>query len=163
MSSNNYKCRKILLRGLVILITIIGCERTITVPPPDEPPPQGYVFINSYPDGMQIFMDGKDRRRLTPDSITWLESKEYEFTLKHPFFLDTAFKISATENQRESLFIDYRQNKKMLANLELDSYPQGADIYLNDSLLAGKTPMVLEDQLPGYYKIKYVIENHRET
>jgi PEGA domain/Two component regulator propeller len=163
MSRKIKNCRKTIFGGIVVIIFLLGCERTVTIPPPDEPPPQGYVFINSYPVGMQIFLNGKDRRRLTPDSITWLESKEHEFSLKHPFFLDTAFKISVNENQRESLFIDYRQNKKMLASLEIDSYPQGANIYLNDSLLGGKTPFALEDKLPGYYKVKYVLENHRDT
>jgi PEGA domain/Two component regulator propeller len=163
MPSNKNIFRQMLLGGMLVLIFLSGCERTVTVPPLDVPPPQGYIFIDTYPAGMQIFIDGKDRRRLTPDSITWLESREYEFTLKHPFFLDTAFQLYATNDQRESLYIDYRQNKKFLATLELDSYPQGANIYLNDSLLSSKTPMVLENKLPGYYKVKYVLENHRDV
>jgi hypothetical protein len=135
----------------------------VTVPPPDEPPPDGYVFIDSYPKGMQIFMDNKERRRITPDSITWLSEKEYKFTLKHPFFRDTSFYHIVSENEKESLFVDYRLNKKMLSNLELNSFPEGASIYINDSVLAEKTPFTITDQLPGYYKVRYSYPNHRDA
>jgi len=147
----------------LLLISLWGCERTVTVPPPDEPPPNGHIFIDTYPEGMHIFMDEKDRLRKTPDSITWLKTRIYDFTLKHAFFLDTSFQVNAVEGEKESLFIDYRLNPKMLATLEIDSYPQGASIYLNDSLLTTKSPHLITGLLPGYYKVKYKLENHRDT
>ena len=77
------KPMKTSIKPMLILITVMlltYCEKPVTVPPADEPPPDGYVFIDSYPKGMQIFMDNKERRRITPDSITWLSEKEYKFT-----------------------------------------------------------------------------------
>jgi len=154
---------KYLISYLFLIILFYGCEINVSVPPPDESPPKGYIFIDTYPEGMQIFLEGKDRRRLTPDSITWLETKEYEFTLKHQNFLDTTFKLLANEEIRESLFIDYRLNPKMLSVLEFDSYPQGATIYLNDSLMSFRTPYVLRNILPGSYNVKYALENYKTS
>lgn len=148
---------------LFFFLSYLGCERTVSVPQPDKPPPNGHIFIGTFPDGMQIFLDEKDRLRKTPDSITWLKTRTYDFTLKHPFFLDTSFQINAVEDVKESLFIDYRLNPKMLASLEIDSYPQGASIYLNDSLLSSKSPHRITGLLPGYYKVKYKLKDHRDT
>jgi ligand-binding sensor domain-containing protein len=110
---------------------------------------------------MQIFLDGKDRRRLTPDSLTWLESQDYTVTLKHPYFNDTSFIISADINNRDSVHIDYYKNPAMLGTLMLDSYPQGASILINDTATGLNTPSAIQNLIPGNYKISYLLANHK--
>ncbi len=67
---------------LICLIFLSSCNKQVSVTPPDEPPPDGYVYIDSYPKDFHILLDGKERRRATPDSLTWLTTGSYLVTLK---------------------------------------------------------------------------------
>ena len=64
--------RTILSFGILIILLFLfqngGCEKVVSVSPPDLPPPNGYLFIDSNPQGAHIYLNGKARRRATPDS-----------------------------------------------------------------------------------------------
>ena len=62
-------------------IMLSSCNQKVSVTPPDTPPPDGYTFVNSYPEGFQIYLNGQERRRSTPDSLTWLKPGRYQITL----------------------------------------------------------------------------------
>ncbi|OGU57346.1 MAG: hypothetical protein A2V66_03130 [Ignavibacteria bacterium RBG_13_36_8] len=144
------------------VFSIISCEREISVTPPDEPPPDGFLLIDSWPDGASIYINGRDRRRITPDSVTWFETGDYEVTLKKEFFRDTAFYVHVTEGERSEIFIDYLSNPSMLGNINCISNPGGALITLDDSNTSFITPFTVGNLIPGYHSVKYSMDNHRD-
>lgn len=147
----------------LLILTIFGCEREISVSPPDEPPPEGFLFINSNPDKALIFLNGKDRRRFTPDSITWLESGEYSVTLKKEYYLDTTFLVNAMEGEKHKYLINYLDDPRMLGSIDCSSNPEKAKIFLDDSLTGKVSPYTFNNLTPGLHKIKYTLEDHEKV
>ncbi|MGD8780328.1 MAG: PEGA domain-containing protein [Ignavibacteria bacterium] len=148
------------LLSLMLLFFIATCEREISVTPPDEPPPDGFLLIDSYPDSARIFLNGKDRLRSTLDSLGFLETGTYEITLKKDMFNDTVFTVDAVEGERKEIFVDYSQNPGMYGQLTLTSKPAGAEIFIDDSATNKKTPYTFSKIFPGQYNITYKYENH---
>jgi ligand-binding sensor domain-containing protein len=154
--------------GIVIIILSIlfqnsGCDKVVSVSPPDKPPPNGYIFIDSYPTGAHIYLNGKARRRATPDSLTWLNTSVDTVTLKKELYRDTSFVVNIVEGKRLNVFIDYTKNPLMRGKIYCSSQPQGASIFINDSSTGAKTPNTLTGILPGYYNITFKLENHRNN
>ena len=158
--------QKILKFGILVLFIFLfqngGCEKVVSVSLPDLPPPNGYLFIDSYPKGAHIYLNGKARRRATPDSITWLKTGTDTITLKKELYRDTTFTASVVEGKKFNVFIDYTKNPLMRGKIYCSSSPQKASIFINDSSTGLKTPTTITGLLPGYYNITYKIENHRD-
>ncbi len=149
---------------LVILISgivLYSCRRQISVTPPDAPPPSGFMYIDSYPKGFDIYLDGKDRRRITPDSLTWLSNGIYKITLKKDLFRDSSFTINILEGKKKSMYIDFSKNPLMLGSIYCESNPVGAEIFINDSSTGKLTPSTLNNILPGNYEIRYNLRNYQ--
>ncbi len=149
---------------LIIVISFCGiffysCSKDVSITPPDSPPPDGYVFVNSYPVGFHIYLDSKARRRATPDSLTWLKSGTYQITLKKDLFRDSTFTIDIVEGEKKSVFVDFSQNPSMLGSIYCTSNPAKAEIFLNDSSTGHFTPYTLQNVIPGQYEIKYHLLN----
>lgn len=138
---------------ILLLFVFNSCEKEVSVSPPDLPPPDGSVFINTVPDSFKIIMEGKDRLRLTPDSIRWLETGIYNFTLRKDHFLDSTFTLDVTEGEKSFITIDYTINPKFRGSLFIESNPPDAKIFLNDSNTALITPAEINNLMPGVYKI----------
>ncbi len=143
-------------------ILFYSCNKDVSVSPPDAPPPNGYLFIDSYPKGFHIYLDSKARRRATPDSLTWLSTGKYLITLKKDLFNDTSFTVDIVEGQRKSVFVDFSQNASMLGSIYCTSKPSKAEIFVNDSSIGHFTPYTLQNLLPGQYEIKYHLNNFRD-
>lgn len=121
----------------------------------------GKIFIDSKPNGAQIFVDNKNSGLSTPDTIPWLQSGSHSVTLKKYLFQDTTVTIQVKDREVSSAFVDFTLNSKNFGKIECNSTPLGSDIYLNDSATSKKTPSVLSYLYPGNYKIKYTLEEHR--
>ena len=147
---------------LVIFILFVSCEKEVSVSPPDSPPPKGFVTISSKPQSFKIFMEGKDRRRITPDSITWLETGSYRFTLRKNLFRDTSFSVDVVEGEKKKCFIDFTLNPAMLGSIKIESKPSSSLIFLNDSSTGLQTPTVIKALLPGYYEVRLRNTDHRD-
>ncbi|MCL5028100.1 MAG: hypothetical protein M1480_03665, partial [Bacteroidetes bacterium] len=62
MIENKKIFKNVCLFTLIILIAGISfysCTKDVSVSPPDAPPPNGYVYVNSYPTGFHIYLDSK--------------------------------------------------------------------------------------------------------
>lgn len=147
---------------LMLAISLISCNQKVSVTPPDTPPPNGYIFLSSYPEGFQIYLNGLQRRRATPDSLNWLSTGTYQITLKKEFFRDTSFTVNIVEGEKRSKFIDFSKNPLMLGNIACISQPDSAEIFINDSSTGKITPATLRNIIPGYYKIRYHLKNHTD-
>ncbi len=161
------KINSIRLIVYLILITTVdlilsSCNSKVSITPPDSPPPDGYIYINTKPQGFQIYLDGKQRRRVTPDSLTWLTSGNHLVTLKKNLYRDTSFTINIVDGVKEQKFINYSDNYSMLGSISCDSKPEGAEIFINDSSTGSVTPATLSNILPGNYYVKFHIKNYQD-
>lgn len=146
--------KKVLYSVLAAIMLIYsGCEKEVSVTPPDEPPPHGFLMVNSYPEGASIFLNGKERRRQTPDSLTWLDSGYYEITLKKEYFKDYTDTVLINEEIRNQFFIDYRNISGMLTSVKLNTNPSDADIYFEGDSTGFKTPYTISNILPGIKEV----------
>ena len=148
---------------IIIGIALYSCGRQVSITPPDAPPPSGYIYINSNPKGFDIYLDGNDRRRLTPDSLTWLSNGIYKITLKKDLFRDSSFNINIVEGEKKSVYIDFSKNPLMVGSIYCTSNPAGAEIFINDLSTGKLTPATLNNILPGNYKIRYSLRNHQDA
>jgi len=89
------------LLGLLLVLSVIffsSCdsEDDPITPPIDE---TGDIFITSVPAGAQIWVNGTNSGKVTPDSVTDLDAEDYNITLKLEGYYDTTFTVSVTANQ----------------------------------------------------------------
>ena len=155
------KLKKIIFLFFVLCFTI-SCEQTIyTGPPKDTAIQNRKVFIQSNPTRASIYLNGKNLGVQTPDSIQWLPSQNNTFTLKLPLFSDTTFDVNVSEGESKNIFVDFTLNTKNVGKIDCASNPNGADIWLNDSLTNKKTPFTLSRLSPAYYKVKLSMPQHR--
>jgi len=145
----------------LILLFTLSCERDASVSPPDEPPPKGKLVINSSPQGFSIILDGKERRRITPDSLTWLETGTYRVTLRKEFYFDSTITADVVDGEKTELFFNYFDNPIMFGSLQCNSITEESEIILNGERTGKKTPYKFTGLQPGYYEVRYEKENHR--
>ena len=160
--------KNILIKVLIFIaimcgIIVTGCDKEVSRSPVEPPPPEGFIYINSTPIGFTIFQNGRNTGRKTPDSLTFLEPGTYEITLKKRYYKDTSITTVASEDKKVSVDIDYLSNPSMFGTISFSTSPQGASIYLNDSLLNMTTPAAISGLLPGEYDIKFSLFNHRDS
>lgn len=156
--------RKIIfLLSISALICVFSCDKEVSVTPPEPPLPAGKLFVSSFPDQALIFLNGKFTGNLTPDTILFLAKGPYRLTLKKKSFKDIAVNVNITENSLYSLFIDYRNYTGILGNINIDSKPRGAEIFLDDSATGKITPTTLSNLFPGNHVIKLKFEGYWDS
>lgn len=119
------------------------------------------IFIDSKPTGANIYLNGKNMGLNTPDSITWLNSQVYSVKLTLPLYKDTMFYVETIDGLVKEVFVDFQKDLKNLGKLYCNSTPQGAKIFINDSITTKTTPNTFEELIPGNYKVKYTYPEHR--
>jgi hypothetical protein len=148
--------------ALTVLVVFNSCNKDVSVTPPDEPPPNGYIFLNSNPEGFQIYLNNILQGRITPDSLTWLNTGTYNITLKKNLFSDSSFSVNVINGKRISLFIDFANDASMSGSISCSSTPSNAEIFLNDSSTGKVTPFTLHNVLPGNYYVRYHLTNYQD-
>ena len=163
--SNKFKLKKNILvaisASLFILFITNSCEKDISVSPPMTPVPLGSVIIKSEPKGAMIYEDGRITGIETPDTLSWLDEREYYFNLKKKYHKDTSFVLTASADTSAEIFIDYYKNLSMLGNVNVTSTPNNSDVYLGNDYI-GTTPFSMSLVKPGEYYYVYKKENHRD-
>ena len=147
---------------ILMILIIIGCDKEVSRSPVESEAPKGFIYINSTPNGFTIFQNGRNTGRLTPDSISYIESGIYEITLKKKYFKDTSVAVTLNEDEKLTVSIDIASNPSMYGNLLLQSSPAGAEIIINDSATGKITPSTFSGLLPGEYTVKFKLLNHRD-
>jgi len=156
--------RKIfLLLSFLLLLYSNGCDKEISVTPLEPPLPKGKLFVSSFPDQALIFLNGKFTGNLTPDTILFLEKGSYRLTLKKKYFKDIAVNFNITADSLYNIFIDYRNYSGILGNLNIDSAPRGAEIFIDDSATGKITPTTLSNLFPGNHLIKLKYEGYWDS
>ncbi len=149
-----------LITDLFAGVIFYSCNRQVSVTPPDALPPTGMIFVNSDPEGFEIYLNGKPKRRATPDSIKWLQTGTYAVTLKKDLFDDSTITVKAVEGRRVNVFIDFAHSGSMQGSIYCDSNPEKADIFVNDSSTGRHTPATIYGLVPGVYNVSLRLQNH---
>jgi len=165
MIVQNKKVRSglVLLKILIVLSFLsffISCDKEVSVTPPEPPPPAGKLFVDSEPQGAFIYLDGKNTGNITPDTIEWLEERQYLLTLRKELFKDYSALININEDSVKSFFLDYHKVNGIYGRMIVDSDPRGAEIFLN-GVSTGKYSQTTFDTLfPGIYNVKFKLSGY---
>jgi streptogramin lyase len=153
-----------------VLITILfspflinSCILDVTVTPEEEVPIDTRLIITSLPADAEIFINGKNTGKKTPDTVKYISNKDLNIKLKLPFFRDTLFSVSLTPGSVNNVSIDYLANPTMYGNIFFTSSPLGAEILINDSALGKTTVHQIYKVVPGVYSVRYRLKNHRDA
>jgi hypothetical protein len=100
--------------ALILGILIASCSDNSTNPPAVTE--QGSFYLTSTPDSAQIWLNGQNTNKVTPDSVTSLEPNDYTVTLKYNGYRDTSFTVTVVANQQTVKFI------QMVSTLSLTTF-----------------------------------------
>lgn len=145
---------------LFVLLLSYGCEQDVSVSPPVTRVPIASVIIQSEPDGASIYENGLISGLKTPDTLYWLEEREYSFTLKKKYHKDTSFSVIPTVDSSQMIFIDYYKNSSMLGSANFSSTPNNVEVYFQNEYI-GITPSSISGIKPGEFYFVFKKENHR--
>jgi ligand-binding sensor domain-containing protein len=145
---------RILITSFLIILTQSSCVKELSISPEEAKPVNGMLYIDSNPQGAEIYLDGKNTGDITPDTIFWLQEKTYQIVLKKTLFKDTTTYLKVTADQVTSRFFDYTTNPNMRGSFYLESNPSNADIFIGDSATGQRTPGTVSNLYPGEYEIQ---------
>jgi streptogramin lyase len=157
--------RKIIIITIVVIIVIMlaSCEKEVSKSNPITPKPTGGTLkISSTPSGAKIYLDGKTTGLVTPDSITWLEVKNYNVTLKKELYLDSTFQVNVEESKTKEYLIDFNSSPNMWGSITCQTTPDDAKIFINGKDTGKRTSTTIDSLIPGRYTVKYISENTRD-
>ncbi len=89
--------KKFLILPLIALAAFVlsSCDSTTDNPPAAG---TGSIFVQSTPAGAQIFVDGSNTNKVTPDSVVNLSEGTYNVQLQLTNYRDTSFAATVTAN-----------------------------------------------------------------
>ncbi len=116
--------------------------------------PEGKIFLDSSPRGANIFLLGTDTKKITPDSISKLESGVYSTTLKLAGYKDTTFDVNVLSNLKTTKLITLKK-LEAAGILYLNSDPPGADIFFQGDSTGKITPDSILNLNAGSYEITF--------
>lgn len=150
--------------NIIIVLVLLGffssCDKEVSVTPPEPPPPTGKLFVDSDPQGAFIYLDGKNSGNITPDTIEWLEEKEYLLTLKKRLFKTYSVSIRVTEDSLTSFFLNYHTANGIYGRMIVDSKPREVEIFLNGVSTGQYTKTTIENLFPGTYNVKFKLSGY---
>jgi len=152
----NYK----IIIALISLSCFTGCDKEVSVTSPDSSPPAGKLFVSTNPQGAFIYLDGKNTGNVTPDTIEWLEGRQYLLTLKMNLFKDYSSMIIIREDTINSFSLDYHKVSGIYGRLLIDSEPRGAEVFINGISTGKITQTVLDTVFPGVYNVKFRLRGY---
>jgi hypothetical protein len=145
-----------------MIVLFFGCDKEVSRSPVESEAPKGFIYINSDPQGFTIFQNGRNTGRLTPDSISYIEEGVYEIALKKKYFKDTLIVVTLSGNEKLQVYVDILSNPSMYGKLSFQTSPSSAEIIINDSATSKITPFIFSGLLPGEYRVRFRLPNHRD-
>ena len=88
---------------LFLSLILASCDNSTTEP--TVPDNTGKIYINSTPTGAQIFVDGTNTTKVTPDSTGKLSTGNHDVTLKLDGYRDTTITVSVVQGLTSSKFV----------------------------------------------------------
>ncbi len=100
-----------LITILFLSLIIASCDNNTTEP--TVPDNTGKIFINSTPTGAQIFVDGTNTTKVTPDSTDKLSTGNHDVTLKLDGYRDTTITVSVVQGLTTSKFVQLNSTESI--------------------------------------------------
>ena len=122
----------------------------------------GSVYLESSPNGAQIFLEGINTNKITPSVIENLDESSHQFTLKLSGYNDSTFSINVIKNQQVNRNITLT-GQVNTGDLSLQSTPSGAQIFLEDVNTNKVTPAIIENIEEGLHKVTLKLTGYRDT
>ena len=121
---------------------------------------RGNIYVESAPGGAQIFIDGNNTNKVTPDTLLNYPVGSHSITLKKNQYRDTTLQVNVigylTVSKKVTL-------TSINGNIFIQSNPSGADIYLSDKATGKTTPDTLKNLSAGTYKITLKYPQYNDT
>ncbi|MCX6152236.1 MAG: PEGA domain-containing protein [Ignavibacteriales bacterium] len=152
----------LLILFIILSLLFISCDKEVSVTEPPRSPHKGFIFVDSNPQGARIYLNGWNTGQFTPDSVKWLADGNYKIMIRLALYRDTTFNIEIEEDIKKHILIDNTKNPAMRGSIIIESYPKGAAILFNDSVINQSTPYTITNLVPGEYKINLIKETHLE-
>ena len=96
-------------------LVVVSCDSTTDPITPSDP--KGNLFVSSVPSGAQIWVNGVNTTKVTPDTIKNISTGVKNVTLKLQDYNDTTFAVSVSENQTAVV-----SNVQLVSNVMLQSF-----------------------------------------
>ena len=123
----------------------------------------GSIFLQSVPNGAQIFISGNNINKTTPEGISNLEEGNYEFALKLPGYNDTTFNVVIIKDQRIDKTIILKKDSAESGSVFIESSPPGAQIFLEGINTNKITPSVIENLDEGPHQFTLKLSGYNDT
>lgn len=133
---------------------VAGMTRYINAILLQAPKLTGDISITSNPAGAEIWIDGNNMGKITPDTIIDASIGLHNFTLKLAGYNDTIGNINVIGGVTSYVFAILVPLSPTKGAISISSIPQNADIYINDVLQTAETPTTISNLDPGQYTIK---------
>lgn len=121
---------------------------------------RGNIYLDSQPGGAQIYINGNNTSKTTPDTLSNYPVGTYSITLKKNSYRDTTFQITVigylTVSKKVTL-------TSITGSIFIQSNPSGADIYLSDKSTGTTTPDTIKNLVTGTYKITLKYPEYNDT
>ncbi len=102
-----------LVAFLFLTFIIASCDNNNTTEP-TVPDNTGKIFINSSPAGAQIFVDGTNTSKVTPDSTDKLSAGNHDVTLKLDGYRDTTITVNVVQGLTTSKFVQLTSTESII-------------------------------------------------
>ncbi len=108
------------------------------------------VIVHAKPDGLAIWLDGRDTNLLTPATVAPLQAGPHALELKQDGQALYKTTVELRDNAAETLEVDLTRLPPVL---EVVAEPDGADVFVNGKRV-GVTPLRLDTLAPGAIKVE---------
>jgi hypothetical protein len=120
----------------------------------------GNINLMTIPDNVEIWLDGSNTGKTTPDILTGISIGSHIFILKKSGYDNATGPITVIGGVTSYIYAIMVPVSAITGSLSISSIPQNADIYVNNILQLDnngqplKTPATLMNLDPGAYTIK---------
>ncbi|MFC2133060.1 PEGA domain-containing protein [Bacteroidota bacterium] len=148
---------------IIFILFFNSCDKEISITGTEPAPEMGKIILNTDPEGAEIFINGDNTGKITPDSIVHIEPGLYRTKLRLSPYLDIDDSVIVNETVPVSMFTSFFEDSRNFGRIVCLSDPLGASIFINDSATGLNTPADLEPLWPGAYKITCSFPEHRDN
>lgn len=127
-----------------------------------ESNPKGKISITSTPSGAQIFLNGVNTSKVTPNSLDNLPRGNYEVALKKALYDDLVFQVILVKDQSVNKTADMKIASTS-STLIVTSQPSGAIVSLDGSNTFKVTPDTIKPLQAGNHVVGLSLAGYRDT
>lgn len=137
---------------------------TVPVTMTVQSPSTGAVLVNSNPMGAEIFIDSMDTGQTTSGmaTVSGIPPGQHTLLLKMSGFQDKSMTFSVTAGQTTNLLLELIP-LVTIGELDIDSEPSGARIYINDKDTGYATPSNISNLKEGDYTYKVILSGYKDV